>query len=119
MCTFNLDILTFSHREEGWSNPVYQLTPNFSVEIKTNFGFGSTSYFYTKHNLKGFLMVPEQDDLSGGFYWSEEEVARRLLGVESDVKEMITALMYIVLWLLNFYSIYLLMHKQAAVSSFE
>ena len=58
LCTFNLDILTFSHREEGWSNPVYQLTPNFSVEIKTNFGFGSKSYFYTKLKYKNIAITP-------------------------------------------------------------
>ena len=39
-CQQDKSILTFSHRITGWSNPVYQLTPDFSVEIKTNFGFG-------------------------------------------------------------------------------
>lgn len=58
LCNFNLDILTFSHREEGWSDPVYQLTPNFSVEIKTNFGFGRRSYFYTKLKYKNIEITP-------------------------------------------------------------
>lgn len=48
LCHEDKSVLTFSHRINGWSNPVYQLTPNFSVEIKTNFGYGRVSYFYTK-----------------------------------------------------------------------
>ena len=44
-CYEDKTILIFSHRLRGWSNPVFQLTPNFSVEIKTNFGYGNSSYF--------------------------------------------------------------------------
>lgn len=57
-CQQDKSILTFSHRITGWSNPVYQLTPDFSVEIKTNFGFGKSSYFYTKLKYKNIDIIP-------------------------------------------------------------
>jgi hypothetical protein len=57
-CYENKNVLTFSHRICGWSNPVYNLTPNFSVEIKTNFGYGSASYFYTKLKYKNIDITP-------------------------------------------------------------
>jgi hypothetical protein len=58
LCHEDKSILTFSHRIDGWSNPVYQLTPNFSVEIKTNFGYGRASYFYTKLKYKDIEITP-------------------------------------------------------------
>jgi hypothetical protein len=57
-CYEDKSILTFSHRIDGWSNPLYQLTPNFSVEIKTNFGYGGASYFYTKLKYKNIEITP-------------------------------------------------------------
>lgn len=58
LCYEDKSILTFSHRIDGWSNPVYQLTPNFSVEIRTNFGYGRASYFYTKLKYKNIEITP-------------------------------------------------------------
>ena len=58
ICKKDKSILSFSHRKDGWSNPVYQLTQNFSVEIKTNFGYGRKSYFYTKLNYKEIDITP-------------------------------------------------------------
>ena len=59
LCHEDKSILTFSHRIDGWSNPVYQLTPNFSVELKTNFGYGrNVSYFYTKLKYKNIEITP-------------------------------------------------------------
>ncbi|RXJ51099.1 hypothetical protein [Gelidibacter gilvus] len=58
LCHENKSILTFSHRIDGWANPVYQLTTNFSVEIKTNFGYGHSSYFYTKLKYKNIEITP-------------------------------------------------------------
>lgn len=60
-CSSDQNILTYSHRITGWSNPVYQLTPNFSVELKTNFGYGSVSYFYTKLKYKNIDITPFSD----------------------------------------------------------
>lgn len=69
LCHEDKSILTFSHRIDGWSNPVYQLTPNFSVEIKTNFGYGSVSYFYTKLKYKNIEITPFSE-------WIDYEFAR-------------------------------------------
>lgn len=69
LCHEDKNILTFSHRIDGWSNPVYQLTPNFSVEIKTNFGYGSVSYFYTKLKYKNIEITPFSE-------WVDYEFAR-------------------------------------------
>lgn len=60
-CKANHGVLAFSHRECGWSNPLYQLTDDFSIEIKTNFGYGSATYFYTKLTFKGVEIVPFSD----------------------------------------------------------
>lgn len=58
ICKSNKEVIIFSHRSSGWSNPVYTLTPNFSIEIKTNFGYGSVSYFYTKMKYKNIEITP-------------------------------------------------------------
>ena len=69
ICQEDKSILTFSHRINGWSNPVYQLTSNFSVELKTNFGYGRSSYFYTKLRYKKIEIVPLSE-------WIEYEYAK-------------------------------------------
>jgi hypothetical protein len=69
ICHEDKSILTFSHRLDGWSNPLYQLTPNFSVEIKTNFGYGNASYFYTKLKYKNIEISPFSE-------WIEYEFAQ-------------------------------------------
>lgn len=69
LCHGDKNILTFSHRIDGWSNPVYQLTPNFSVEIKTNFGYGKASYFYTKLKYKNIEITPFSE-------WIDYELAK-------------------------------------------
>lgn len=68
-CHNDKGILTFSHRISGWSNPVYRLTPNFTVELKTNFGFGSASYFYTKLTYKNIEITPVSE-------WIQYEIAK-------------------------------------------
>ena len=57
-CHNDKNVLTFSHRICGWSNPIYKLTSNFSLEVKTNFGYGGSSYFYTKLTFKGIEITP-------------------------------------------------------------
>jgi hypothetical protein len=69
LCHNDKRILTFSHRISGWSNPVYRLTPNFTVELKTNFGFGSASYFYTKLTYKNIEITPVSE-------WIQYEIAK-------------------------------------------
>ena len=58
ICENNTDILSFSHRRIGWTKPIYSLTPNFAFEIKTNFGYGHVSYFFTKLIYKGIEIIP-------------------------------------------------------------
>ena len=60
-CKSDENIIIFSHRTSGWSNPVYQLTPNFSVEVLTNFGYGRSSYFYTRLKYKNIEITPFSD----------------------------------------------------------
>lgn len=58
LCHQEKCVLAFSHRICGWSNPIHQLTENFSIEIKTNFGYGKVSYFYTKLKYKNIEIMP-------------------------------------------------------------
>ena len=39
-------ILVLSNRIGGWSNPKFQISEDFSAEIKSNFGYGRASYFF-------------------------------------------------------------------------
>lgn len=57
-CHDDTTILSFSHRICGWSNPVHRLTANFSLELKTNFGYGWSSYFYIKMRYKSIDILP-------------------------------------------------------------
>jgi hypothetical protein len=57
-CYDNKKILTFSHRIRGWSNPAHNLNENFSIELRTNFGFGNSSYFYVKIKYKNVDICP-------------------------------------------------------------
>jgi hypothetical protein len=52
------ELIAYSHRRIGWSTPVYHLKPSFSVDIKTNFGYGSVSYFYTRFKYKNVNIIP-------------------------------------------------------------
>lgn len=58
LCRTDSGILSFSHRDAGWAAPRYQLSPAFSLEFKTNFGYGSSSYFYTKLRYKDIDIIP-------------------------------------------------------------
>lgn len=69
ICHEDQSILSFSHRLSGWSNPVYQLTPNFSIELKTNFGYGTSSYFYVKLKFKNIDITPFSE-------WIDYEIAK-------------------------------------------
>ncbi|POS00535.1 hypothetical protein Q361_1721 [Flavobacterium croceum DSM 17960] len=60
-CIEDINIISFSHRSAGWSNPIYNLNENFSIEIKTNFGFGNSSYFYTIIKYKNIEITPFSD----------------------------------------------------------
>jgi hypothetical protein len=52
------NVLTYSHRISGWSNPEYKITDNLKQEIKTNFGYGSVSYFFLLFTFKNIQITP-------------------------------------------------------------
>jgi hypothetical protein len=58
--TLDLDksVLTYSHRKVGWSNPIRRVDENFTFQAKTNFGYGSPSYFFTVLTYKNINVVP-------------------------------------------------------------
>jgi hypothetical protein len=55
------EYIAYSHRKIGWSTPVYKVSNNFTIEIKTNFGYGRSSYFLTKLKYKNLNIVPYSD----------------------------------------------------------
>lgn len=48
----------YSHRISGWSNPEYSITSNLKQQVKTNFGYGSVSYFYSLLTFKNIQITP-------------------------------------------------------------
>lgn len=52
------NMLVYSHRISGWSNPEYEITKNLKQQIKTNFGYGSVSYFYSLLTFKNIQITP-------------------------------------------------------------
>ncbi|WP_264550268.1 hypothetical protein [Flavobacterium sp. N2820] len=52
------NMLVYSHRISGWSNPEYQITDNLKQQVKTNFGYGSVSYFFTLLTFKSIQITP-------------------------------------------------------------
>jgi hypothetical protein len=53
--------LAFSHRKVGYAYPKFKLGDNFDVIYKSNFGFGSVSYFYTHIKYKNIDILPYSD----------------------------------------------------------
>lgn len=52
------NMLVYSHRISGWSNPEYKITDNLKEQVKTNFGYGSVSYFYSLLTFKNIQITP-------------------------------------------------------------
>ena len=52
------NMLVYSHRISGWSNPEYKITENLKQQVKTNFGYGSVSYFYSLLTFKNIQITP-------------------------------------------------------------
>jgi len=61
------DIKMYSHRKIGWSDKPYQFNEHFSIQIRTNFGYGSVSYFYTIIKYKDLEITPYADWLKYPF----------------------------------------------------
>jgi hypothetical protein len=60
----NNEILAYSHRKKGWTFPDFKLGKDFDVIFKTNFGYGSSSYFFTIIRYKGIEILPYSDWIS-------------------------------------------------------
>lgn len=58
LCFKDKSVLAFSHRIRGWANPKFNITENLSVDIKTNFGYGKSSYFLLVINFKNLDIIP-------------------------------------------------------------
>lgn len=58
------DIIAYSHRRIGWSNPRYEVNKNFGILFKTNFGYGYSSYFFLIIKYKNIDIVPYSDWIS-------------------------------------------------------
>ncbi|MFD2941700.1 hypothetical protein [Flavobacterium notoginsengisoli] len=52
------NVLVYSHRISGWSNPEYRITNNLKQQVKTNFGYGSVSFFYSLLTYKNIQITP-------------------------------------------------------------
>lgn len=57
-CKDNITIKAFSHRQVGWHTFSQKLNDIFSVELHTNFGFGSSSYFAITIILDEIRIIP-------------------------------------------------------------
>ena len=55
------NMLAYSHRYGGWKTFEHNITENLKQTIKTNFGYGSVSYFYSVLTYKGIEIIPLSD----------------------------------------------------------
>jgi hypothetical protein len=60
-CDSDENIKAYSHRKVGWNEKAFELNTSFIVQFITNFGYGSSSYFYTQIIYKGLLIIPYSD----------------------------------------------------------
>lgn len=52
------NIISYSHRYQGWSKPRYQVNDELTIEFITNFGYGNSSYFYLLLIYRGIQIFP-------------------------------------------------------------
>ena len=52
------NVIAMSHRRRGWTEEPYELTKKLKIQFKTNFGYGSKSYFYAKLIFKDIDIIP-------------------------------------------------------------
>lgn len=55
------EVLAYSHRKVGWSFPEFKINEDFDLIFKSNFGYGSASYFFTNIRYKGIDILPYSD----------------------------------------------------------
>ena len=52
------NVIAMSHRRRGWTEEPFELTKKLKIQFKTNFGYGSKSYFYAKLIFKDIDIIP-------------------------------------------------------------
>lgn len=57
-CEEEKTILAYSHRRIGFRYLTFELDENIEIGFKSNFGYGSASYFYTILTYRGLAIIP-------------------------------------------------------------
>lgn len=57
-CDTDNSIKAYSHRLLGWTAFTHRLNDDLTAEIRTNFGYGSATYFFVTLIYKGIKIVP-------------------------------------------------------------
>lgn len=57
-CKNNGNIKAYSHRRLGWESYNFDLNKNFSINIKSNFGYGYANYFCATLVFDGIQIIP-------------------------------------------------------------
>ncbi|MCK9425194.1 MAG: hypothetical protein M0Q21_04030 [Ignavibacteriaceae bacterium] len=57
-CKRNSSIIAYSHSKVGWAQSKYNLGNSLSIQFKTNFGYGRSSYFYTILKFENIKIIP-------------------------------------------------------------
>jgi hypothetical protein len=65
----------YTHRKRGFQLPKYQVNDDVAVDLKTNFGYGSSSYFYLRLTYRDLPIRPYSE-------WVEYQHAKRFEVVE-------------------------------------
>ena len=51
----------YSSDNIGWTTFHYQIDKDIQVEVRTNFGYGCSAYFYLAVKYKDFMLIPYSD----------------------------------------------------------
>lgn len=80
-------IVAYSHRKTGWETVNFKAGNDFSFKFATNFGYGSSSYFFLLMTYKGIEIIPYSEWITyrfAGFaeniHYSEEFYVDNSLG---------------------------------------
>mgnify|MGYP003292704715 CR=1 FL=1 len=79
------DVKMWSTDTVGWTNLSYQITDDIKINIYTNFGYGSSSYFYLGLTYKGIDILPYNMFVTY-YYADRRDIARytRLYAANRD-----------------------------------
>lgn len=64
--------IMFSLEKIGWATSEYEITPDERIELHSNFGYGTSSYFYLKLFYKDISISPYSDAIKYSYVsWTE------------------------------------------------